>query len=85
MAGLNARVERANRTQTEEFYEVYPTRWTVHELNKDLREWERISNCICPHQSPGYRTPLQFLKECGMVHTDDPSGLSRMEWTSTGR
>jgi|WetSurMetagenome_2_1015567.scaffolds.fasta_scaffold302828_1 putative transposase len=75
---LNGHVERANRTHTEEFYEVYPTTWTVRELNEELQEWERTYNCIRPHQSLGYKTPLQFLQECGILHTDSPSGLSHM-------
>lgn len=80
---LNGHVERANRTHTEEFYEVYPTHWTVTELNKELRTWEHIYNCIRPHQSLGYKTPLQFLQGCGMLDTEYPSGLSHMQWTST--
>ena len=37
---LNGRVERANRTHREEFYEVYELPWTVASLNVRLREWE---------------------------------------------
>lgn len=75
---LNGHVERANRTHTEEFYEIYPTSWTVAEINKELMDWESIYNRIRPHQSLKYKTPLQFLKDCGILDTDDPSGLSHM-------
>lgn len=75
---LNGCVERANRTHTEEFYEVNECSWTIPELNKELSEWENIYNCIRPHQSLGYRTPLQFLKEIGIINNNHPSYLSHM-------
>lgn len=75
---LNGHVERANRTHTEEFYEVYPTHWMVEGLNEELRAWEHIYNRIRPHQSLGYKTPLQFLQESGILDTEHPSGLSHM-------
>ncbi|MGH7272876.1 MAG: integrase core domain-containing protein, partial [Nitrospiria bacterium] len=58
---LNGAVERANRTHTEEFYEVTESSWTVEELNQELLEWEKIYNTIRPHQALRYLTPLQFL------------------------
>jgi transposase InsO family protein len=64
---LNGSVERAQRTHTEEFYEVYECSWTIPELNQELRQWERIYNCVRPHQALGYKTPLQFLKDNGIV------------------
>ena len=64
---LNGSVERAHRTHTEEFYEVYECSWTVPELNQELRQWERIYNCVRPHQALRYKTPLQFLKDNGIV------------------
>lgn len=75
---LNGHVERANRTHTEEFYEVYPTSWTIADIAGELREWEDIYNCVRPHQSLQYKTPLQFLKDCGILNRDSPSGLSHM-------
>jgi transposase InsO family protein len=59
---LNGHVERAQRTHTEEFYEVvnYPSE--IPALNRALRRWEHIYNTIRPHQSLGYLTPDQFLK-----------------------
>jgi putative transposase len=77
---LNGSVERAQRTHTEEFYEVYECSWTVPELNQELRQWERIYNCIRPHQALGYKTPLQFLKDNGIVDAQylSPAHLSHM-------
>lgn len=60
---LNGHVERAQRTHTEEFYEVYDLSWTVNELNEQLREWERVYNEVRPHQSLGYLTPAQWLEQ----------------------
>lgn len=75
---LNGHVERANRTHTEEFYEVYPTGWTVADLTRELRGWEYTYNCIRPHQSLAYKTPLQFLRDCGIVDTEFTPPLSHM-------
>lgn len=58
---LNGAVERANRTHTEEFYQVHPCSLSMNRLNRELRHWERIYNTIRPHQSLGYLTPHQFL------------------------
>jgi transposase InsO family protein len=75
---LNGTVERANRTHTEEFYEVHDCPWTVKELNSKLLEWEHVYNCVRPHHSLGKKTPLQFLKDRGIIHDKDPSDLSHM-------
>jgi transposase InsO family protein len=75
---LNGCVERAHRTHTEEFYEVYEVPWNVTELNPELRRWENIYNCIRPHQALNYKTPLQFLKDNGIVSSDYSSNLSHM-------
>jgi len=74
---LNGAVERANRTHTEEFYEVTPCSWKVQELNQELLQWEKIYNTIRPHQALGYLTPLQFLQQQGMIANKSPS-LSHM-------
>jgi putative transposase len=60
---LNGRVERANRTHTEEFYEVSPCRWTLSHLNEQLLVWEKTYNSIRPHQALGYLTPAEFLQQ----------------------
>lgn len=60
---LNVRVERANRTHTEEFYEVTPFSLPIAELNRELQHWEQTYNTVRPHQALGYLTPLQFLHQ----------------------
>ena len=59
---LNGAVERANRTHTEEFYQVTPCSLEMKKLNRELRQWEKIYNTVRPHQALGYLTPLQFLQ-----------------------
>jgi putative transposase len=60
---LNGAVERANRTHTEEFYQVSPCSLEMKKLNRELRQWENIYNTVRPHQSLGYLTPQQFLRQ----------------------
>ena len=59
---LNGHVERAQRTHTEEFYEVTDTSFEIEELNQALLQWEKVYNTIRPHQALGYLTPEEFLK-----------------------
>jgi transposase InsO family protein len=58
---LNGQVERSNRTHNEEFYEVQAESDQVPVLNRQLRRWEKTYNCVRPHQSLGYLTPLEFI------------------------
>jgi transposase InsO family protein len=58
---LNGCVERANRTHTEEFYEVEDFPMEIAALNQSLLNWEHVYNTIRPHQSLGYLTPQQYL------------------------
>ncbi len=60
---LNGCVERAQRTHTEEFYEVTDFSVEVAALNQELLAWERTYNTIRPHQALGYLTPRQFLNQ----------------------
>jgi transposase InsO family protein len=60
---LNGQVERANRTHTEEFYEVTPCLLPIAELNQELQAWETTYNTIRPHQALGYLTPQEFLAQ----------------------
>ncbi len=60
---LNGAVERANRTHTEEFYQVTACSLEMNKLNRELRHWEKIYNTVRPHQALGYLTPLQFLRQ----------------------
>ncbi len=41
---LNGAVERAQRTHTEEFYEVTPCSLQIAQLNQELQDWERTYN-----------------------------------------
>jgi putative transposase len=59
---LNGHVERAQRTHTEEFYEVTDTTFDISELNQALLKWEQVYNTVRPHQALGYLTPQQFLE-----------------------
>jgi transposase InsO family protein len=60
---LNGAVEPANRTHTEEFYQVTPCSLEMKKLNRELRRWEKIYNTVRPHQALGYLTPQQFLRQ----------------------
>jgi putative transposase len=58
---LNGHVERSHRTHNEEFYQVQAQSDRVPVLNHQLRRWENIYNCVRPHQSLAYLTPLEFV------------------------
>jgi putative transposase len=60
---LNGAVERANRTHSEEFYQVTACSLEMKKLNRELRHWEKIYNTVRPHQALGYLTPQQFLRQ----------------------
>jgi putative transposase len=75
---LNGAVERANRTHTEEFYEINECSWKIPELNKQLLGWEYVYNCVRPHRSLENKTPLQFLKDSGIIHKYKPLTQSHM-------
>ena len=59
----NGHVERAQRTHTEEFYELTDSNFDMVEINVALREWEFVYDTVRPHQSLGYLTPYQFLQQ----------------------
>jgi putative transposase len=63
---LNGQVERANRTHTEEFYEITPFSLPLAQLNRELLAWERTYNTVRPHQALGYLTPLEFLAQSSL-------------------
>ena len=60
---LNGHVERAQRTHTQEFYELYHEDLQLAPLNQALHNWEQVYNTIRPRQSLDYLTPLQFLQQ----------------------
>ena len=59
---LNGGVERANRTHTEEFYEVTDSDFELADIRSKLLEWEKICNTYRPNQALNYLTPQQFLE-----------------------
>ena len=63
---LHGTVERANRTHTEEFYEVTSAEPELETFAKDLRAWETVYNTVRPHQARGYLTPAEFLASLGI-------------------
>jgi transposase InsO family protein len=60
---LNGYVERAHRTHTEEFYELTESSFELVELRAELLDWEKIYNTLRPHQSLGYLTPQEFIRQ----------------------
>ena len=71
---LNGCVERAQRTHTEEFYEVYDGDFEITPLNQALKKWESIYNHIRPHQALGYLTPSEYLARA--LRQPDPPPLT---------
>ena len=65
---LNGRVERANRTFKDEFYDCSTALPTVRGFAADLRRWEHVYNHIRPHQGLGYLTPAEFLANWDATH-----------------
>lgn len=63
---LHGAVERANRTHTEEFYEVTTAEPELEAFQAELRIWETVYNTIRPHQALGYLTPAEFLASVGV-------------------
>jgi putative transposase len=63
---LNGSVERANRTHTEEFYEVTDAEATLADLRPALLAWEATYNTVRPHQALGYLTPAEYLASLGI-------------------
>jgi len=57
----NGHVERSHRTHNEEFYQVHAQSDQVPVRNRQLRRWEKTYNCVRPHQSLAYLTPLEFI------------------------
>ena len=64
-------MERAQRTHTEEFYEVNDFSLQVAPLNRELLAWEHIYNTVRPHQSLGYLTLWAFWQRWQAEHPPD--------------
>jgi putative transposase len=72
---LNGAVDRAQRTNTEEFYEIRPfSDSSVATQPRGPRLGARLRHRP-PHQALGYRTPLEF--RCGASREASPSRLNR--------
>jgi len=63
---LHGSVERANRTHTDEFYEVTDAILEPDALGDALLDWEWTYNTIRPHQALGYLTPAEYLASVGV-------------------
>jgi putative transposase len=57
---MNGGVERANRTDREEFYEVQELSLDTEELNQQVEEYERVFNYERPHKALAMRTPNEY-------------------------
>lgn len=57
---LNGHVERAQRTHTEEHWELSTSDTDVESMRADLRQWEDVYNTVRPHQALGYLTPIEY-------------------------
>jgi putative transposase len=68
---LNGCVERAQRTHTEEFYEVADMDFDIASINKALLSWEMKYNTYRPHQSLNYLTPKRYLE---LFHSNKKGG-----------
>jgi putative transposase len=60
---LNGHVERAQRTHSEEFYDLYMGELDLKSVNEALREWEHFYNTVRPHHSLDLKTPAEYLYE----------------------
>ena len=58
---LNGHVERAQRTHTEEFYDLYMGDLDLMSINRALREWENFYNRVRPHHSLDLMSPAEYL------------------------
>lgn len=72
---LNGKVERAQRTHREEFYEVVEVAPLLEEHNRQLRAWEQVSNTIRPHQALGFLTPKEYYQQWKQKHPEEVSGM----------
>ena len=68
---LNGCVERAQRTHTEEFYQVNDFPLEIAALNQELRLWEHTYNTVRPYQALGYLTPSAFWQLWLSQHPPD--------------
>lgn len=60
---LNGRVERAQRTHKEEFYQLVDPPDSLAQLRAQLLKQEQRYNTYRPHQALGYKTPQEWLRD----------------------
>ena len=74
---LNGHVERAQRTHTEEFHDLYMGELDLKSVNEALQEWEVFYNTVRPHHSLDLKTPAEYLSEChsGLASISTPSHM----------
>ena len=65
---LNGVVEMANRTHTEEFYEMVESTFELADIRHKLLEWEGICNTIRPNQAITYLTPSEKPKQFHIIY-----------------
>ncbi len=70
---LNGHVERAQRTHTEEHWELSSCDTEVEPMRQDLRRWEKVYNTIRPHQALAYLTPLEYVTRWKQQHNQPTS------------
>ena len=58
----NAFAERKIQTDQYELW-AFHEGYTAEELNRILEEWNYVYNYVRPHQSLGYLTPMEFLRQ----------------------
>jgi transposase InsO family protein len=60
---LNGRVERAQRTHKEEFYQLVDPPDSLADLRAQLLKQEQRYNTYRPHQALAYKTPQEWLRD----------------------
>ena len=60
---LNGHVERAQRTHTEGFYDLYMGELDLKSVKEALRDWEHFYNTVRPHHLLDLKTPAEYLCE----------------------
>ena len=72
----NGRVERAFRTDEEEFYQVAELPTAVPALEAALQRWNHTYETVRPHQALGYLTPDQFFHQWQAQRKEAVSDMS---------
>jgi transposase InsO family protein len=68
---LNGKVERSDRTDKVEFYQLLSYTDDIN-LNERLAEWESFSNYFRPHRSLEGKTPYEVLRDKLQLDSNQP-------------